>query len=218
MSAAKEAMKARICPRSAIAAFSRDCHGIAATEFAVIVPIMLVLLFSTVEFCSGLAVDRKVSLVARTIANLTSQGANVSDSDLANFYGAANLIMVPYVQPSYPAANMTISELYIDPSSGNARVQWSKGAAPRAVTSVVPIPPSMIATDPTTHAIIANQYIIFSEVNTVYTPTLGNYGMMKAAVTLSDTAYALPRQSTCVFYPSTPAVVPPATAPACPTS
>ena len=170
------------------------------------------LLFSTVEFCSGLAVDRKVSLVARTIANLTSQGTNVSDSDLTNFYGAANLIMVPYVQPSYPAANMTISELYIDPSSGNARVQWSKGAAPRAVTSVVPIPPSMIATDPTTHAIIQNQYIIFSEVNTVYTPTLGNYGMMKAAVTLSDTAYALPRQSTCVFYPTTPS---PAT---CPTS
>lgn len=212
MSAAKETMKAGICPRSAIAAFSRDCRGIAATEFAVIVPIMLVLLFSTVEFCSGLAVDRKVSLVARTIANLTSQGVNVSDADLANFSGAANLIMVPYVQPSYPVTNMTISELYIDPSSGNARVQWSKGTAPRAVTSVVPIPSSMIATDPATHAIIPNQYIIFSEVNTVYTPTLGNFGMMNAAVTLSDTAYALPRQSTCVFYPSTPS---PAT---CPTS
>jgi hypothetical protein len=70
----------------------------------------------------------------------------------------------------------------------------------------------MIATDPTTHAIIANQYIIFSEVNTVYTPSLGNFGMMNAAVTLSDVAYALPRQSTCVFYPSTPS---PAT---CPTS
>lgn len=212
MSAAKKAMKARICPRSAIAAFSQDCRGIAATEFAVIVPIMLVLLFSTVEFCSGLAVDRKVSLVARTIANLTSQGVNVSDADLTNFSGAANLIMVPYVQPSYPATSMTISELYIDPSSGNARVQWSKGSAPRAVSSAVSIPSSMIATDPTTHAIIPNQYIIFSEVNTVYTPTLGNFGMMKAAVTLSDTAYALPRQSTCVFYPSTPS---PAT---CPTS
>jgi len=173
---------------------------------------MLVLLFSTVEFCSGLAVDRKVSLVARTIANLTSQGANASASDLTNFFGAANLIMVPYVQPIYPAPNMTISELYIDPSTGNARVQWSVGSTPRSVKSVVPVPSSMIATDPTTHAIIANQYIIFSEVNTVYTPSLGNFGMMNAAVTLSDVAYALPRQSTCVFYPSTPS---PAT---CPTS
>ncbi len=70
----------------------------------------------------------------------------------------------------------------------------------------------MISRDPTTNAIIPNQYIIYSEVNTVYTPWLGNYGMMSAAVTLSDVAYALPRQSTCVFYPSTPS---PAT---CPTS
>jgi Flp pilus assembly protein TadG len=200
----KASIKRCIRGRSAVNAFFQDCRGIAATEFAVIVPIMLVLLFSTVEFCSGMAVDRKVSLVARTIANLTSQGTNASATDLANFFGAANLIMVPYVQPMYPAPNMTISELYIDPSTGNARVQWSVGSAPHSPTNIIPIPSSMIATDPTTHAIIPNQYIIYSEVNTVYTPTLGNYGMMSAAVTLSDVAYALPRQSTCVFYPSTP--------------
>jgi Flp pilus assembly protein TadG len=210
MSLAQETMSASIRARRAVTKFFEDRRGIAATEFAVIVPIMLVLLFSTVEFCSGLAVDRKVSLVARTIANLTSQGANASASDLTNFFGAASLIMVPYVQPIYPAPNMTISELYIDPSSGNARVQWSVGSAPHSVSSIVPVPSSMIATDPTTNAIIPNQYIIFSEVNTVYTPSLGNYGMMTAAVTLSDVAYALPRQSTCVFYPSTPS---PATCP-----
>ena len=219
MSLAKEPMKRRIGGRSTIAAFVQDCRGIAATEFAVIVPIMLVLLFATVEFCSGMAVDRKVSLVARTIANLTSQGANASASDLTNFFGAANLIMVPYVQPMYPAPNMTISELWIDPSTGKARVQWSVGSAPHSPTTIIPIPTSMIATDPTTHAIIANQYIIYSEVNTVFTPSLGSYGIMgNAGVTLSDVAYALPRQSTCVFYPSTPAVVPPATQPACPTT
>jgi Flp pilus assembly protein TadG len=204
MSLAQETMSASIRARRVVTKFFEDRRGIAATEFAVIVPIMLVLLFSTVEFCSGLAVDRKVSLVARTIANLTSQGTNASVSDLTNFFGAANLIMVPYVQPTYPAPNMTISELYIDPSSGVARVQWSWGSAPRGLSSVVSIPSSMIATDPTTHAIIPNQYIIFSEVNTVYTPSLGSFGMMHGAVTLSDVAYALPRQSTCVFYPSTP--------------
>jgi Flp pilus assembly protein TadG len=204
MSLTKRPTKASVRARSAIAGFSGDCRGIAATEFAVIVPIMLLLLFSTVEICSALAMDRKVSLVARTIANLTSQGANASDTDLTNFFGAANLVMAPYVQPAYSATNMTISELYIDPSSGDARVQWSVGYAPRAPTSKVPVPTSMIATDPTTHAIIPNQYIIYSEVNTVYTPTLGNFGIPQSALTLSDIAYAIPRQSTCVFYPSTP--------------
>lgn len=212
MSSAKKVHNGLTRNRSAVAVFLQDCRGIAATEFAMILPIMLVLLFATVEFCSGLAMDRKVSLVARTVANLTSQGTNASVADLTNFFGAANLVMVPYVQPGYSAPNMTISELYIDPTSGNARVQWSWGAAPRGVRTPVAIPASMIATDPTTHAILPNQYVIFSEVNVPFTPTLGGFGIMTSALTLSDVAYALPRQSTCVFYPSTPS---PAT---CPTS
>ena len=205
MSFAREATKTCMRTGFAVASFFRDCRGIAAVEFAVIVPVMLVLLFATVEFASGLAIDRKVSLVARTIANLTSQGTTASVADLTNYIGAANLVMVPYVQPTYPAPSMTISEVYINPTTGVANVQWSWGSTPRGLQSVyAALPPSMIATDPTTHAILQNQYIIVSEVNTVYTPTLGFFGVMNAAITLSDVAYALPRQSTCVFYPSTP--------------
>ena len=205
MSFARETTKTCMRTRLALATFFRDCRGIAATEFAMIVPLMLVLLFATVEFASGLAVDRKVSLVARTIANLTSQGTTASIADLTNYIGAANLIMVPYVQPGYPAPSMTISELYIDPSTGIARVEWSWGSTPRGLYSAFGnLPLSMIATDPTTHAILPNQYIIVSEVNTTFTPSLGSYGVMNSAVTLSDVAFALPRQSTCVFYPSTP--------------
>jgi len=207
MSTVKEASKASIRLRAAIAGFVEDCRGIAATEFAVIVPLMLVMFFGTIEFSSGLAVDRKVSLVARAIANLTSQGANASAADLTNFFAGGNKVMVPYAAP-----NMTISELYIDPSSGSARVQWSQGASPRAVSSIVSIPSSLIATDPTTNAILPSQYIIFSEVNTIYTPTVGY--VLKSSVTLSDVAYALPRQSTCVFYPPATTTPPPA----CPTS
>ena len=45
-----------------------DRSGIAATEFAIIVPLMLVMFFGTVEFSSGVAVDRKVTLMARTLS------------------------------------------------------------------------------------------------------------------------------------------------------
>jgi len=57
---------------------SGDTRGIAAIEFAMIVPLMLVLVlfFGTVEFSTGVAVDRKVTLMARTLSDLTSQ--NVS--------------------------------------------------------------------------------------------------------------------------------------------
>jgi len=48
-----------------------DRSGIAATEFAVIVPVMLLMFFGLVEFSSGVAADRKVTLVARTLSDLS---------------------------------------------------------------------------------------------------------------------------------------------------
>src|ERR1700726_967518 len=80
----------------------RDRSGIAATEFAVIVPVMLVLFFGTVEFSSGIAVDRKVTLIARTLSDLTSQSpppnpqsasATVVDNDLQNIFPASISIL-----------------------------------------------------------------------------------------------------------------------------
>src|ERR1700726_3230086 len=74
----------------------RDRSGIAATEFAVIVPLMLVMFFGTVEFSSGVAVDRKVTLVARTLSDLTSQSLSVATTDLSNFFAAGTAILTPY--------------------------------------------------------------------------------------------------------------------------
>ena len=53
-------------------------RGMAATEFAMIVPMMLVMLFGTIEVSSGVAVNRKVTLVARTLSDLTSQSRGLT--------------------------------------------------------------------------------------------------------------------------------------------
>ena len=177
-----------------------DCRGIAATEFAMIVPIMLVVFFGTVEFSSGVAVDRKVTLMSRTLSDLTSQSISVADADLSNFFAAGTAIMTPY---SSTPINSTITELWVN-SSLQARVQWSKGSAPLAVSSVVTIP-SQLA--------VANTYLIYSQVSYLYVPTIG-YVMAKGGVNLSDVAYTRPRQSTCVIYP-TPSSG--SSMPACPT-
>ncbi|GAC1330966.1 MAG: pilus assembly protein [Bradyrhizobium sp.] len=181
-----------------------DRSGIAATEFAVIVPMMLVMFFGLVEFSSGVAVDRKVTIMARTMSDLVSQSKTVDDPTIANFFLATNSIMAPY--PPAPA-KATITELYIDPATGGARAQWSKGDAPRAAGSPVTVPANLIGRDPVTHAVLANQYLIFSEVSYLYTPTVG-YVMGKAGVTLSDVAYTRPRLSACVFYPPQAPVTP----------
>src|ERR1700716_2835394 len=87
--------------RHSLRNLARDNSGIAATEFAVIVPIMLVMFFGTVEFSSAVAVDRKVTLAARTLSDLTSQALlNVNDTYLQNVFTASIAIMVPY--PAVP--------------------------------------------------------------------------------------------------------------------
>jgi Flp pilus assembly protein TadG len=164
-----------------------DCRGVAATEFAVIVPVMLAMFFGTVEFSSGIAVDRKVTLMARTLSDLTSQSISVGDSDITNFLAASAAIMTPY---SPTPTQATISELYVDPTTLQARVQWSKGYSPLAVSSAIAIPTALA---------VGGTYLIYSKVSYLYVPTAG-YVMAKAGINLSDIAYTRPRQSTCVYY------------------
>src|SRR6516162_1456262 len=96
----------------------QDRDGIAATEFAVIVPIMLVLFFGVVEMSNGITAYRKVTIMAHTLSDLTSQSVSVQDSDLTNFLCAANGVMTPYVSGTCPSAAVTqsIVELWVNPS------------------------------------------------------------------------------------------------------
>jgi Flp pilus assembly protein TadG len=178
----------------------KDCRGIAATEFAVIVPVMLVMFFGTVEFSSGVAVDRKVTLVARTLSDLTSQGMTATDCTLSNSFAAANSILYPY--PATPASS-TITELLVDTATLKAKVQWSRSAtingagtvvlgAGHAANAVIPIPAALA---------IGGTTLIWSEVSYLYKPTVG-YVMAKAGITLSDVAFTRPRLSSVVTYSS----------------
>lgn len=199
MSAAFKNLIRRV--RRTAAGLRGDERGLAATEFALIVPLMLVMFFGTVEMSSGVAVDRKVTLVARTLSDLTSQSVSVTDGDVTDFFAASSLILWPY---GATPINASITELWINPSTSKASVQWSRkndGSTPRAAGTFVTIPAGLIAKDSSGNT-VANQYLILSEVSYLYTPTVG-YVMNKAGITLNDVNYTRPRQSACVLYKTT---------------
>jgi Flp pilus assembly protein TadG len=181
-------MKLRV--RRSVHDLSGDNSGIAAVEFAMVVPLMLVLFFGTVEFSSALAIDRKVTIMSRTLSDLTSQNISITDAQLTNIFNAGTGIMTPY---SSSPVNSTITELYVDPATKVARVQWSKGAAPRGAGSTVAIPAALQ---------VGGSYLICSEVSYKYVPSIG-YVMAKGGITMSDFTYTRPRQSTCVMYNTT---------------
>jgi len=189
--------------RRAVPDLLADRRGLAAVEFAFILPVMMVMLFGTVEFSSAIAIDRKITLMARTLSDLTSQATTVADSDLTNFFTASIAIMYPYTPTP---TNARISEIYVN-ASKKATVQWSKAAtissgatqatlttSTRSISDDVTslVPPSLL---------VANTYLILSEVSYLYVPTVG-YVLAKAGITMGDSAFTRPRQSTCVYYPT----------------
>ena len=189
--------------RRAAADMLGDRSGVAATEFAFIVPLMLVMFFGTVEFSSGVAVDRKVTLVARTLSDLTSQTMDaVTDNDLRNFFAASAAILSPYsVTPTQP----TLSAIYVN-ATKVAKIQWSKSAtiamvsgAPQATLTNSSHAKGDIVTLPTALQ-VPDTWLIWSEVDYRYVPAVG-YVMARAGVPLRDIAYTRPRQSPCVDYP-----------------
>jgi Flp pilus assembly protein TadG len=74
----------------------KDRSGLAAVEFAMIFPMMVVMFFGVLELSAAISVDRKATLVARTLSDLTSQMVSVANADLVSFGEAAKAIMTPY--------------------------------------------------------------------------------------------------------------------------
>jgi Flp pilus assembly protein TadG len=167
-----------------------DSRGASAVEFAVILPMVLVLFFGTVELSNGVAVDRKVTLTARTLSDLISRATTVSDNDISNAFAASSAIMTPY---SAAPMKAIISEITID-SSGKATIAWSKASntTPRNPGDPVPSLPTALA--------VPGAYLIWGETSYTYTPVVGY--VMKTALTLGDQFFTRPRQSPCVQYSS----------------
>lgn len=192
--------------RGAVADLLRDRRGLAAVEFAMILPVMLVTLFGLIGVTSAISINRKVTLISRTLSDLTSQGTQVQDSDIANFFAIGKFMLTPYSATTNSFSGgpllQTISEVYVDPKTAAVRVQWSKGDAPRTVGSPVPeMPTDLIGKDSTLKP-LPNQYFILSEVSYRYAPSILP-GV--ASVSLKQVTYTRPRAPSpaCVLYAPT---------------
>jgi Flp pilus assembly protein TadG len=53
--------------------FAKDSSGAAAVEFAMLLPIMFMLFYGTIEFSQALTVDRRVTQIASATADLVAR-------------------------------------------------------------------------------------------------------------------------------------------------
>ncbi|HEX4636978.1 MAG TPA: TadE/TadG family type IV pilus assembly protein [Rhizomicrobium sp.] len=74
--------------------------GMAAVEFAMLLPFMITLFFGVVESTLALLCRADVSIMASTAADLISQADTLASADVSNVYSAAGAILYPYYDPS----------------------------------------------------------------------------------------------------------------------
>ncbi len=167
-----------------IARFTRDRRGVSAVEFAFVAPVMIGLYLGCAEISDGVAVDRKVSLTAGALANLTAQVTTISTTDMTNILDASSAIVAPY---NASKLTMKVTCLRIDASTGVAKVAWSaaRNTTARSTGSVYSFTSSNAALD------VKGSYLILSEVTYAYTPTVGY--TITGTLTLTDQMFMSPR-------------------------
>ncbi|OPY96362.1 hypothetical protein A5906_03620 [Bradyrhizobium sacchari] len=175
-----------------------DDRAVAATEFAIVAPFMLVLYIGGVELGNGLAMNVKVSATAHSVADMVTQNTSISTTRMQAILGSAQAIMAPYAVKDSSGASLitiTVSQVSTD-GNGNATVQWSESTAGATAARKKGDPmtlSSFTAPDPNNPS-NKNISLILSEVTYNYTTNLGY--TIAGTVKLSDSYYLFPRCST----------------------
>ena len=163
-----------------------DDSGVAAVEFALVLPFMLLLYFGGVEITQAVMVNRLVVLTANTVTNLVSQYTTISAStQMPDILNASTQVLSPY---SSANAQVVVSCIAID-STGRATVTWSKTMNGTALTAgqSVTVPAALD---------IPNTSLIFGQVSYAYTPAFDFIRI--APINTSAAVYMAPRDSTTV--------------------
>jgi len=159
-------------------------RGVAAVEFALILPVMLFAYLGISEVSRLIIMDRRLAVVAGSVGDLVARAdGTILDTTLEDYFEAAEFTMAPY-----PAATLrqVVSSVYVD-DNGIAEVQWSEGhngGITHADGAIIPLPTQM-----------ANQskekYLIVGEATTVWTPIIDF--VFQSGFTLEKTYYYRPR-------------------------
>lgn len=148
--------------------FGRAEKAVAAVEFALILPFMLMLYMGSIEVTQVIIMDRKLAAVTSTVGDLVARSnGEVSETTVDDYFAASGLMLAPYPTTTL---KQLVTSVYVD-DDGDTSVEWSRaynGATAKSTGSSYPLPSEItdIATD---------SYVIVSEAQLPYTPWGGYF-------------------------------------------
>jgi Flp pilus assembly protein TadG len=186
--------------------FIDSSRAVAAVEFAMIMPVLLLMFLGSFDAGNAIIVYTKVRAATYALAAITNQygdGTNpnylpISTTIMTAITGATSAILAPY---SSSGTTVVISQIKAT-SATAAVVSWSYAVNGTALTQGGPYTglPTNFAVNTCNGTYPC--YAIFAKVSYSFTPVFGAF--LTGPITLSDSLYTTPRVSTCVQYNGTP--------------
>jgi Flp pilus assembly protein TadG len=100
----------------------RDNRGVAAIEFALLLPMLIALLIGCLEVTFKIWSTQKAEKLAVTLADVVSQSKAVTFSDLDKLTGAVDKIMDPF--PFGNNGRVIITSIYVAEGETDPKVNW----------------------------------------------------------------------------------------------
>ncbi|HPE31702.1 MAG TPA: pilus assembly protein [Parvularculaceae bacterium] len=104
-------------------------EGLAATEFALLSPILVIMFFGVLEASDAMTINRRVALASNTLADLVAQSEEVTGTDIDNLIEGVLEILEPN---DTSVVSIKITSVIAD-ADGDPVVHWSRdqsGAEP----------------------------------------------------------------------------------------
>ncbi len=160
-------------------------EGVAALEFALLMPFMIAIWGVIIEYSNLQSAARKLNVAAQSLADVIAQEEFVTRASLTNALEIPAVIMRPY-----PTDTLTVGIQSIEADrNGNISVGWSAGTN-------VGSPPGIASS-----LVNRNDSTIHVVVRYTYEPVLGNMippEFLPGFINMRQEAYARPRLTTII--------------------
>jgi Flp pilus assembly protein TadG len=184
-----------VAQKTIAARAASDERGVAATEFALILPFGFLIFVGAVGFGIGDDINHKVTNTARTITDLVARCSQIETADMTTMLNATTQVMAPY----YSSANTTlvVAEVEVTANNNTGTIQWFAPSTATGYTNgqVVQLPTGMTGVNTPPF------YLVWGHVSYIYSPPVG--ASLLPAMPISDDFYIQPRAASQgqIYYP-----------------
>ena len=171
----------------------------AAVEFALIAPLMVMMYFGLAELTEGLMANRKIGHVASSIGDLTAQASSTTPTQLGDIFNVGATLMAPFPTTG-GVLKQRVSSVTVD-ANNIPRVDWSQATAgytalAKGSAVALPLAPKVHPTDPNTPFIGSGQSVVVAEAHYIFTSPIAQY--LPQTSDMQGLVYLMPRSGQAV--------------------